>query len=222
MGAEARGWGVGTVLDWLIGADAPSEVQSFSEGARRQLAEEVVDALRAGVGRPEAESVYAALERDPRVTGVGATASANRRPEVVVPRENFPSATADPQEEPKRRVTTDVVDLLLIRPVLTADTNRRWGFTTRYGYFGAEIKDTEFLERVAAGTLGVPLTQGIRLRVELEVTEELTDGVWQPINREVIQVLKVIPPPKQQSLGLVEHQEGDPTSDDQERQRPEE
>ena len=200
MFKEAFAWGVGEVLDYLRGPDAPEEAQSLSEEERRLLAEDIVRLLGSDAGRDEATAVYEALEKDEKVTGAGATSSPTGRPSVVVRRDQFPSRSADVEEPKAQRTSTDQVELILIRPVLTTDTSRRWGFQSRYGTFGAPIRDQKFLLALAEGRLEVPMSQGIRMIVELEITEEQDGGLWRPVDRVITRVIEVMPPPRQASL----------------------
>ncbi|MEX2520833.1 MAG: hypothetical protein WD969_16055 [Paracoccaceae bacterium] len=200
---ETVAWGVGEIMEYLSGPDAPEEVQKLSDTERNEIAETVVNKLRAGVGRKEATKVYEALKVDENVRGAGATASLTNRPSIVIPRDEFPSVAEVVEEEPKsERTTREQAELTLIRPILANDTSRRWGFLSRHGTFGASIRDQVFLDALAAGELNVPMAQGIRMLVEVEITEKFDGTVWMPVDRIITRVIEIIPPPRQVRLDL--------------------
>ena len=213
VAGHAVGWGVGEVLDRITGADAPPEVQGLSDEAREELAHMIVGLLNSGAGQAEAREVYRSLEADRQVTGVGVTASPTRRPANIVPREAFPTEVVESAEAEKRTQTSDM-ELVLVRPVLTADTNRRWQFRSAYGAFGAEVKDSAFLDRVATGTLNVPLMQGIRIYALVEVVEQREGELWRPAQYSIVRVKRIVAPPQQDVLPLTPPQQNDPPDDD--------
>lgn len=187
---EAASWGVSEILDYLTGPDAAPEARDLSEDDRQQIAKDVVSQLQRDAYRAEVANVYEALERDEKVTGAGATANPSGQPSIVIPRQNFPSRDTADEDDPKtQRIVTEEIDLLLIRPVLTTDTSRRWGFQSRYGTFGAPIRDQAFLSALAEGRLDVPMSQGIRMIVEIEITEEESNGIWKPTERIITRVI---------------------------------
>lgn len=196
-------WTWEQVLEWIKGPDAPVEAQSLSDDERRAIAQEVVDALDAKVAEGLARRVYDELGSDTNVTGAGISGSGEMRPTTVVPRAQFPSQIFIVDETGlEKRVRTEEVDLVLFRPVLTRETNRRWGFAWPHGKMGATIKDQEFLERLASGQLAIAMSEGIVFRVQLEITEERQNDVWMVKDYAVLKVLKVQPPSSQEALEL--------------------
>ena len=210
---ETASWGIGEVLDYLKGPDAPVEIQEFTEAQLEALASDVAEILRNGEGQKEAQAVYEALEADPDVIGAGATSGQNSRPELVVPRGSFPARRSmETVSEPEERTVVENISVILVRPVLSTQTTRRWGFQTRTGSFGAPIHDTEFLSDLAAGKLNIPLTQGIVMDVELHVTEVFADGIWRPKDRVIKRVIKITRPSVQ--VGLFDNLEQDDADQD--------
>lgn len=200
---ETVAWGVGEVMDYIAGPDAPAEAQRLSESERQEIAKTVVALLHSGLGREEAGAVYDALKADQNVRGAGSTANPEARPRIVIQREDFPALGEEALEElAETRTIREETELTLIRPILTNDTSRRWGFLSRFGSFGAPIRDEGFLSALAAGELNVPLSQGIRMRVEIDVTERRDGEVWVPVDRVITRVIEIIPPPKQARFDL--------------------
>ncbi|MCC5956278.1 MAG: hypothetical protein JJU07_09250 [Natronohydrobacter sp.] len=189
---ESVAWGVGEVLDYLKGPEAPAEVQLLSDEEILDIAERIAAILQGSAGKEEAVEVYDALKSDPDVTGAGAMSGEGGRPTFIIPRESFPTKRElDDASEPEERIVTERIDVILVRPVLAALTNRRWGFQTRGGSFGAPIQDESFLRDLVEGRLDVPLSQGIVMNVDLAVTEEKIGGVWRPKERVVQRVHEI-------------------------------
>ena len=195
-------WTWEQVLEWITGPDAPHSVMELSDNERQMLAEEVAKALTDDLGKAPAKRVYDELGSDPDVTGVGVSGGMDR-PRIVVPRDEFPPEVYVVEEEGfEKRVHVETVELVLFRPVLTEETNKRWGFTWPYGKIGATVKDQDFLKRLLSGQLGIPMAEGIVFTVELEITEERRDRVWEVKEYTVLRVLDITPPSKQADLDL--------------------
>tara|TARA_R110002094_G_scaffold35391_1_gene47962 strand:- start:563 stop:1447 length:885 start_codon:yes stop_codon:yes gene_type:complete len=195
---EGSAWGVGEVLDWIMGPDAPEETQLLSEKERKLIAEDIAKYLKEDIGKKKSNEVFQALEQDESVIGVGVTASATKKPDYMIPRGSFPTINSEiPDEDVEDRVTVEQVELVLVRPILTDDTSRRWGFESQFGNFGAPILDQDFLSKLSQGKLNIPLTQGIKMIVDLEVTERKEHGLWRPAERAIKRVVKILPPATQ-------------------------
>lgn len=196
-------WTWEQVLEWMAGPDAPEEVRTLSEEDRLAIARDVVDALEHKIGGKTAQAVYSQLAADDSVVGAGVTSNPSGKPSLVVKRNEFPHQILSFEEESiERRQRTEETEVVLLRAVLTRETNKRWGFSWPYGRFGAKIKDEGFLDRLASGQLGVPMTEGIVLRVLLEITEEKRENVWTVREYVVLKVLEVRPPAQQEVLDL--------------------
>lgn len=79
------------------------------------------------------------------------------------------------------------------------------------------MKDRDFLRRLLLGTMPVPMVTGIRMELEIETTEEVQNGVWQPTQRDVIHVRRLIPPLRQTDLPLAplrDEEDGSAPDDD--------
>lgn len=214
IGGTSVRWGWEQVLEYMSGPDAPQIEITLSEEDRLQIAHEVARLLQTGVGQPQAQEVYGALETDPNVTGAGVSGTTEGRPKVIVARPDFPKRQyIEIEEGTERQIYMERMDLVLLRAVLTDETNKRWGFNSERGKFGATIKDESFLQRLALGQLNIPMTQGIHFNVDLEVTETRVGEVWQVKEYTITKVHNVVPPLIQQRFGLGVL-EGDNSADD--------
>lgn len=187
FGGQTTQYGFTKVADHVLGQDNAALTK-----AQRH---EVVEMVKRGADNPVAQShvsrVYRELEADRAVIGVGATTEAGKRPEVVIPRSDFPSRSGASlviiDEESKRKVVA-WERVMLISPVLIPHTKRRWKFLSSFGEFGASIKDADFVDSVVDGKFQIPLEAGIELDVKLETVQEQQDGVWVTTERNILEV----------------------------------
>jgi len=205
IGGTTVNWSWEQILEWMQGPDAPQIEVVLTQEDMQALAKEVAKALKDEIGKDEAVEVFGALEADENVTGAGVSGTTERRPLTVIERGEFPKRTiirdADATE---RRIYLEKMDLVLLRAVLTDETDKRWGFSSSRGKFGATIKDESFLRRLASGALNIPLSKGIVLNVDLEVSEERDQEVWHVKEYTIIKVHSVQPPQTQSGFDLTE------------------
>ena len=167
---------------------------------RNRAVEQIERVVSGNVAEKERQLAYQAFSRDPAVTAVGVNVE-QTRPRLIVPRSQFfsYSGAIDADVFGLDRSTTTFERVVLISPVLEIGT-RRWKLRTAKGEIGATIKDGTFLEHAVLGQLAVPLRGGIQMDVKLETKEKLVDGLWKPVEYNVIEVLGVQSPPTQQRL----------------------
>jgi hypothetical protein len=149
------------------------------------------------VAERERQQAYRALDRDTGIEAVGVSIEL-KRPTLLVPRAEFRAraGVAETITSDEDRVTTGPAHATLIRPVLDASP-RRWKFAGAQGEFGATMKDQKFLAAVVEGRTGVPLRAGIEMDLLLETRERFSDGVWQIVERNVVEVLGIRAPPSE-------------------------
>lgn len=196
-------WTWEQTLEYIKGPDSPAAAKSLSQEDMEALAHEVANAVNQQLKEDDKNRIYQELAADENVTGAGMSSSSEQRPTTIVPRDEFPDLLFLPEVEgADKRVRMEEADLVLLKPVLTEETNKRWGFSWPYGKIGATIKHTDFLERMASGKLNVPMAQGIILKVEMEVREERHDGVWVVMEYSIVKVISVSPPERQSDFEL--------------------
>ena len=176
--------------DQIVGAD-PMPVE-LSQKQIDEIANKVADAIAGRVAHPEVQRVYRELERDPVIKGIGVGPGHDRRPAVIVPRDEFPVRAGRSESlEYASPVTRNVSARMwvgLIRPVLLAHERRSWTFRAPTGDFSAEMKATAAMDRLITGQTPIPMVAGIEMEIELEVRQELVDGVWVIKHRSVTQI----------------------------------
>lgn len=146
--------------------------------------------------RKSGKTLISGLKRDENVNGVGVTIEKRRPPqELLVPRSEFGvrSGREEVASTELDRTTRGSLHVVLVSPVLDMGT-RRWKFATAQGEFGASIRDEKFLSQVIQGQLSVPLKAGLEMDVQLETRERLINGVWQIMERNIVEVEKLSAP----------------------------
>jgi hypothetical protein len=187
---------------WEI-AFGDGQTIAISDKDKKDIAKLVTDALEHKVAKDHVERVYGTLRADPVITGVGATTKPGKKPDDIVPRQEFAIRSGAPQvekPEPRKRLPTPET-LILVSPVLK-DENRRWKFLGPTGEFGAYIKDKAFLQKLLAGKIKQQMIAGIHMEVLLQVEEEFVDGIWQIKERDIVKVLSIRSPARQGVLRL--------------------
>jgi len=162
----------------------------YLPGATDEEKRQVVRVIGPDVAERQRQDAYSAFGRDERITGVGVTIEKRKPPEdFIVPRSEFSwRAGREPVIATSLdRSTVGPLHVILVSPVLDTGT-RRWKFATAQGEFGAAIRDERFLQQVIKGDMSIPLKAGIEMDVQLETKERLINGVWQVVERNVIEV----------------------------------
>jgi hypothetical protein len=205
LSKEVGGWTVSKIMD-LIVQSTPQEIsKQLSDEDIKKIAESVFMVIEKKVGKPQIKEVYAELEKDHAISGVGVTFVPGAVPDNIVPRELFESRVAEPdivEEEFSKRRTTTPEKVVVIKSVLRTGDGH-WRFLLNGETFGAPIKDQDFLENLLSGRIHIPMRAGIELDVILEKVEEKVDGLWVIIERNVLKVSGVhTPDDDQESLSF--------------------
>jgi hypothetical protein len=208
FGNHLLDWGFEKVMDLITGKEDNVKVEMNLSPEDIMALQGLVDkAIEGKVGQHQVQEIYRNLEGDPAIAGVGVTRVPERRPAVIVPRNQFQARAGGvsgsiPQLIATLREPITQETLILVRPVLVPG-HRRWRFAGRQGEFGAPILDDEFLQNLMAGNFHIPISAGIEMDVELQTTEQRVGSVWVPVARNVLKVKDVRPAPTQQALPLL-------------------
>lgn len=140
---------------------------------------------------------YRTLERDTAITGVGVADNWNDRPEIIIPRSEFPErggVWVANDEDPRERIQHDVWDVILLRPALIS-TPQSWQFIRDGLKFTAKMHDALFLAALRDGRVPLTLQEGLMMKVEVEYTERLRGQIWEPVSssRRIVRVLSPSP-----------------------------
>jgi len=202
FGDHIGSWTVGKIMDYLTSQNA-QQTLSLSEADLQRIADRVAATIEKRVAEPQVQQIYRELESDTAVSGVGASLSHKQKPPYVVPRSEFQERglSIDSVDVPElsRRATISDERVRLIRPVLLL-SDRKWRFAGRTGEFSAPVLDSEFLSDLVRGNVEAPLAGGIEMDVVLQVVEEFEGGVWTIVERNVLRVRRIYPPPMQHSF----------------------
>lgn len=181
---------IASAWEYVFGTD---EV-SVSDADKQDISERVIKGLAARVGERGMKQLYAELEKDPAVKGVGVSKKPGVRPADIVPRSQFSrrsgaQATETPAVKTRRRVET--ANVILVSPVLTPDRKRRWKFRIGRHEFGAPIKDEYFLDALYSGKHPIIMKGNIQMNVRLETQEKFENGAWVETDHIVWHVIGV-------------------------------
>lgn len=175
----------------IIGDD--NNVVELSHQSKAELIEEIRRALKPDVATRQKEEIFVALAKDPSVKAVGVTSNPSKRPSILIERAdylNWVNSGTSLEVAETSRVREEVWPVTLISPVLQ-NAERSWKFMKAgLPEFGAVMKDKAFLEAMAHGQLHVELRQGIEMTVRIEIKEKYVGGVWIPIERSIVEVIK--------------------------------
>lgn len=198
IGPDIRAWTVEKIMDFLTGSDAPPIARSLSDDELRQLAGHLAEYMKKPIAEQQRQEIFEEAARDPAIKGIGATGVPGKRPEVVIPRSEFPRLSRPDQvveEYLKSRTVDREVTLTLIRPRLKAEV-ASWRFQQgTMPEFSAEMKDRAFLDAMATSRLPINLHVGVEMKVILSSEEAFEGGVWVAKKRSVTKVLSPSPTP---------------------------
>lgn len=168
---------------------------------RQQALGEMQRAASGNVAVRERERAFRALDRDKGIEAVGVSVE-HKKPGLLIPHSEFRARAgfeATPTDQD--RLTIDEMRATLIRPVLDGNP-RRWKFSTPRGELSATMRDVKFLEAVVSGRTGAPLRAGIEMDLIVEVRERFADGVWQIVDRTILEVRGLHAPPSERQASI--------------------
>lgn len=201
---ETASWAVNKGLDaiweWLW-IQIPELVESLTEDERVEVADAVTRIASSQTTQNKASKVYAELQRDPSVSGVGVSFQPGVRPTIIVPRSEFENRAGNIEivtETRVTRITPSRVTLTLTSPALSDDDNK-WRFRFAGKTLWALMDDEDFRARISPGSNSAPkMLIGIEMDVDLESHEELQEnGTWKVIDHHVVRVRTLREPSSQ-------------------------
>jgi len=165
---------------------------TISEQDAELIAEKVSEILERRVGKKPVQKVFREAEKDPNITGIGASNQKGVRPKSLVPKTEFAKRISDEVEEQefKRRTRVERMILTLVSPVLKKNANK-WRFFSKDGNIYAGIKDENFLDSIVTGRADIRMKSGIVLFADVEIEEEFKHDVWQIRERNITKVIDI-------------------------------
>ncbi len=169
---------------------------TLSDKDKNEIVEKITKAIGAKIGADASKKIFAELDKDNSVKGVGVSPRPEEKPIVIVPRSDFrrlggmtiPDEVL-PEDRKRKRIETRKV--VLVSPVLVPDRKRRWKFRIGEQEFGAPIKDQLFLNDVFSGKHPILVKENVEMTVRLETSEEYINGAWVERDHIVWQVIGV-------------------------------
>ena len=189
----------GTAIQDLIHTYLWSATSSppFTQEMMDNAVNKAIEKVQAGAAKKESKAIYHAISKDENITGVGAGHIDHKRPEFVVPREQFAirsGASDDDGPLPEKRDYERPLRVTVVKPVLYFDPKkeRSWRFSLAGEEFGAKMLDKKFAHDVALGFYSVRLKSGIELDVLMQIKEERKNGAYEIYERNVIAVYDIV------------------------------
>lgn len=200
LGSDIRTYGVSKFLDWLL---VPEQRQELSDEDIERVVRVVKEVEAGKVAKEPIRQMFKQLERDDRITSVGAVVKPAAKPLLPIPRSEFPARAgmvplASEIARRKRKVKS-IDRLLLISPVLVA-ADRVWRFRSFFGEFSYHVDDEKFRDSLLSGRRRLPMKAGIQLTANVETSEVFEGGVWVPIERHIVKVQRVHRVPEERDL----------------------
>src|ERR1041385_2963429 len=106
----------------------------------------------------------------------------------------------DPSVDIRVELASGTESSLSLKPVLRRG-KRHWRFAGPDGEFGATMDDTGFVENVLSGNVTLPMVEGLRFTVTLNIYQQFTpEHVWQNVAYAITKVHSFKTPPIQETL----------------------
>lgn len=193
--AEAGSWAIGKGFDALwewAKAEVPELVEDLTDDIRTEV-EQIIDKItQSRSTQAKAQKVYAELEHDSSVTGVGVSFVPGTRPSYIVPRSEFSRRAGEIEvktETTTTRVKPSRETLTLVSPALSDDESK-WRFRKGERALWAIMDDEDMRARIRPGSNSAPkMLIGIQMEVDMETAEELQpDGTWKVTEHRIQRV----------------------------------
>ena len=203
FGTQFGDWVTHKGFDLIAGPEAAAV--TLSDQDIEKIGAAAAKIVEKKIGAQHVREVYREIATDPAIKGVGASVEPGARPQTIIPRLQFRERSEEQvapivDEIGAKRHTPATETVTLIKPVLKRG-KRHWRFQGQQGEFGATMDDVGFVENVLSGNVSLPMVEGLRFRVAMDVYEEFTaDKVWMPIAYSITKVHSFKAPPTQETL----------------------
>jgi hypothetical protein len=197
-----------------VGIDISDEVSEMSQEDINRIADRIVQELKNRDKKEQSKQIIRELQRDPSVRGVGITPYPGVKPENILRREDFGSATSSEtgQETKDTRYQTVEQKLRLVGPRIVED-DKVWRFQGPDGEHGYYLNDDEFKYRFTHGQLDLDFDKDVIVNAVVRYYQEKQNGVWVIKRRYIIQVLRYENESKQANLFPEQNSQGDDTDE---------
>lgn len=190
-------WTAAVATTLTLAAQPKEQVVRLSDKDRALLAPMEAKVAASPAVKTASQRFYRTVEADPNITGVGVADSWTARPNVIVPRSEFPERGGlwNLQEDlPAQRQQHAIWDVVLLRPALVGKP-LPWQFVRDGFKFSAQMADAHFLLAIREGRVPLNMQEGVTMRVEVEYQEALVGQVWEavPRSRRIVRVLQPMP-----------------------------
>lgn len=136
---------------------------------------------------------FQAIDSDPEIEAFGLLDSlTSPAPEILVSREAIKIIAGTPATEPDSRITTEVVDLQIIKAILERGV-RKWEFMWRGVKINAPIIAKQFFDNFDAHRITIAPGDILRAKLAIKQHRDPIIGIYSNEGYEVIEVFEHIP-----------------------------
>jgi len=170
----------------------------FSDRQKEELREIIQQAKSAPGFEDHKQKMFKIAERDSSIKALGVAAGFKSKPDISVPRDQFPEfgglwAVQVHEQSPTQRILTPELDVILVAAQFE-NAPRAWTFRQEgLPSFRAIMKDKAFLNALESADVQERFRMRIPMRIRLEIKEVLQNGEWK-LARKGRSVVKVISP----------------------------
>lgn len=204
---EALAWAIVGLIGGMLTDELQAMIRAklmgvdhvaITEESIKEIADACMVAIEQRAARQHLAKITESLASDSDVKGVGVTVADQERPSIIRPKSSFGilvEATRPPPvdivETVTTRKTTKQETVILTEPVLTTSAKRKWRVVREGGReVAATMLDEVFWSKLVAGETGLPMSGGVHLVVQLEVSSEMDEatGVWRDVEFTIHEV----------------------------------
>lgn len=179
-------------VDYVLEEVFGHQDDQLSDDDVTRVAKAVADMERNKCAVELRREIYRQAERDSTITGIGSTPKVGQKPKVIVPRSEFRQRSGGgeitEQLIEQRTIWKRDYPVTIVRSYSRAE-ERRWRFEHDGAEFSATMRDPDFLAEIKGGHTGIEIGEGVEIRIDLRIKEELVDGLWNVKEQDVMKVI---------------------------------
>jgi hypothetical protein len=157
--------------------------------------------FRKGIGQ-----AIRAVDEDKAIESIGFQGDIQiPKPPVEIPKTQFAALPAALDEDVgSARDLEEVTDVMILRAILER-SRRRWEFTWNGIRISAPVTDQHFYDLFFAHKIMIAPGDALRVRLRIRQRRDADIGIFINDSYEIVEVIKHVPRPRQEGLGIGDH-----------------
>lgn len=144
--------------------------------------------------------VFLSVESDEDIESFGITGNLNDKlPAIEIPRSRFTLLANQDEEQTNEREISEVATLQILRAILE-NSKRRWEFVWRGIKISGPVLDDKFYSDFFDHKITIAPGDALEVKMKIYQQKDKNTGIFTNKRYEVIEVMKHIPKPRQQSF----------------------